>query len=77
MRCKRNHRVLFAIGRISQASPDIFFGDVGIIIADFVPTHPGGDPSKHITHRNAEPPHTRLASSFARFHGNDLPVVHS
>ena len=76
MRRERNHRVLFAIGGVGQTRADVLFGQIGKVIYDFLPTHPGGDPAKHVAYRDAQTAHARLAAALAGFDRNELAVIH-
>src|SRR6185312_9015075 len=76
MRCKRNHRVLFAVCSISQTRSNILFRQLRIIVDDFPPAHSRGNPPEHVTDRNAQPAHGRLSAALARLDGDKLTVIH-
>jgi len=77
MRRERNHRVLLAVGGVGQARADVLLGQVGIILQNLLPVHPGGDPAEHVAHGDAQPPDARLAAALAGFNRDDLAVIHN
>jgi len=76
MRRERNHCVLLAVGGVGQARANVLFGQVGIIVQDFRPAHPGGDPAEHVAHRDAQAAHARLAAALAGFDRDELAIIH-
>jgi len=76
MRRKRNHRVLLAIGGVGQARANVLLRQVRIIVHDFLPAHPGSNPTENIAHCNTKTTDTRLTTAFTGFNCDEFAIIH-
>ena len=72
--CKINPESPFILSK-GQAGLDVLPGQVRIILDDLRVGHAGSQPTKHITHGDADPADARLAPTLAWFQGDDFAVI--
>src|SRR5437764_621898 len=66
----------FSIGRKTKTSINIIMCEIGKVSKDVVTRHSRGHVLEHFVNRDPQSANAWFATTLARFHGNDVAIVH-